>query len=242
MLSLVRASRISAAASACAAALALFALPSAKADNTYNDSITSIFGTGGNPAGGWAAQVDGGLTLALRAKNRTTGTITDDGFSTYTQTAGTIAGGLANWNIEFSISDPNLTTDGITYQVGFDTDPTAAQSITWVNALTSGAGDAYGTSATGNGAGTSSFVTGDTKVQNSENIEFLGQNPSLPGEYTYYLDAYNSSGVLIDSDHIQVNVVAAPDASSTLTLGALSFGFLLLPTVLRRFKLRSGQA
>jgi len=239
--SLARTSRISAAVSASAVALALLALPSAKADNTYNDTITAIFGSG-NPAGGWAAEVDPttGLTLALRAKNRTTGAINDDGSSTYTETAGTIAGGLANWNFEFSISDPNLTTDGITYQLGFDTDPTAGEAITWVNALAPAGGDAYGTSATASGHGTA-FAPGDTVAQNSENIAFAGQNPKLTGEYTYYLDAY-SGGVLVDSDKIQVNVVAASDASSTFALAALSFGLLLVPAALRRRNLLGGSA
>jgi len=244
MLSLARASRISAAASASVVALALFALPNAKADNTYNDTITSIFGSG-NPAGGWAAQVDpnnGGLTLALRAKNRTTGAINDDGTSNYTETTGTVAGGLANWNFEFSIYDPTLGTDGITYQLGFDTDPTAGQSITWINPLSSGGGDQYGTTSTASGAGAFTFVTGDTVVQNSENIKYTGQNPTQPGDYTYYLDAYNSSGTLIDSDQINVHVAAVPDASSTLALAALSFGLLLVPAALGRFKRLGSQA
>lgn len=232
----LQASKFAATLLVSAAAIAWLAVPSAKAnDTTYNDSITAIFGTG-NPAGGWTADVDGtdGITLALRGKGRSSGATTNDGAGDYSFAAGTLAGGYATWNYEFSIYDANLNTDGVTYQLGIDTDPSAAASLTWVNPLTVFGDDQYGTLATASGGGGLTFLTGDTIAQNSENIKFIGLNPNLAGEYTYVLDAYDAGGTLIDQASINVDVSTAPDASSTLVLAALGLGLVLLPTTLRR--------
>src|SRR5206468_6900736 len=61
----------------------------------YNENITAIFGTG-NPDTGWTADTENGLTLALRAKDRVTGSTSNlSGVYSFATAA---AGSRASWN------------------------------------------------------------------------------------------------------------------------------------------------
>jgi hypothetical protein len=65
-----------------------------------------------------------------------------------------------------------------------------------------------------------------TDYQDSSNIKYLGLDPNAGGQYSFELEAFQA-GALVGTDTINVSV-AAPDATSTVGLLALSLGGLAL--------------
>lgn len=200
-------------------------------------TITTIYGSG-NPDTGWTADTENGITLALRAKNRTNGATPTDGFGTYTFANAPAPRGL--WNYDFSISTGTAPLTTFTYQLKVDRDPTAGVLYTTVDPLSYWFDNSFGTAGTANGAGVEGpafmFAGSSTVVQNSQNITFgsypggalaLDQNAT----YDYQLLAFNGNGVQQASVSMKVVVGAGganvPDASSTLVLFGLCAAGLL---------------
>lgn len=183
----------------------------------FNAVITAIFG-GGNPDVGWNAETQNDVTVALRAKNRTTGDTThvDD---TYYMPVGFAPGSItrAAWNFEFSIRTGNGPVGQLDYYLLVDLDPSVGVNYNALNVLTTWTDNSFGNDATPNGGG---IEAGDQTVlantynilQQSQNIGFAvyGLNPLQNATYDYTLYAVEkgagSGGVRLASVTIQVVV------------------------------------
>ncbi|MEO5718850.1 MAG: VPDSG-CTERM sorting domain-containing protein [Chthoniobacterales bacterium] len=210
-------------------------VPSAWALN-YNQNVTAIFGTG-NPDTGWTTDVSDNLQVALRAKNRTTGDTTNVN-GVYSYATGTVSGGKAVWNFEFSVNSNfagtggNLADNSFQYVLFYDTDPSANDSLTSLN-LSLFPDNYYGDSSTANGAGISgsyALATSNSILQNSENFTFfpfLG-NPNVDGIYDYHLGVYSSTDLTFSnplaftSIRVIVGAPSVPDSGTTVALLGLS--------------------
>jgi hypothetical protein len=211
--------------------------------DSYNQSITAIFGAG-NPDTGWASDSGNGITLGLRGKNRDTGATPNVG-GIYTFAPGLNAGGTrALWNYEFSINSGTALLDSYDYFLGIDMDPSAGISYTYVNPFAAFNDNSFGNSATINGQGfegppasNSLLASSNTVVQNSQNIIFLGLNPFLNATYNYDLFAVAKGdgvgGAHLDDVAITVVVgsggAAVPEAGTSVMLlgaGLASLGLL----------------
>ncbi len=196
----------------------------------YNQNITAIYGTG-NPNGGWTTDSGSGLTLGLRAKNRTTGA-TPNVNGVYSFATGVVppANNRAIWNYEFSINSGASMLSAYDYYLSIDTNPALNVSFTTINPLAAFGDNSYGTGATANGQGLEgpavNFIGSNTIAQNSQNIVFIGLNPFLNATYNYDLYAVASgagvNGTRLASVGMQVVVgtggTAVPDAASTSLL------------------------
>jgi hypothetical protein len=203
--------------------------------DSYNQSITAIFGAG-NPDTGWAADSGSGITLGLRGKNRDTGA-TPNVAGLYTFATGLNAGGTrALWNYEFSINSGTANLSFYDYFLGVDLDSSAGISYSYVNPFAAFNDNSFGNSATLNGqgfegppAGNSLLASSNSVAQNSQNIVFLGLNPFLNATYNYDLFAV-AKGDGIDGTrlaNVGITVVvgsggaAVPEAgTSVMLLGA----------------------
>ncbi len=196
----------------------------------YNQNITAIFG-GGNPDTGWTTETAGGITLGLRAKDRTSGA-TPNVDGVYTFATAPAPRGL--WNYEFSINSGTAPLTAYTFLLSVDNDSSLGTSFTTINPLTYWGDNFYGTAATGNGLGDEGLFAvlgGNNQIaQNSQNITF-GDYPGgampleLNATYDYILTALDQAGNTIASVSIQVVVgnggARVPDAGSTFAfLGA----------------------
>jgi hypothetical protein len=164
---------------------------------SYNQNITAIFG-GGNPDNGWTTDSGAGVTLGLRAKNRSTGAIVNVN-EVYSYPVGTIppANNRAKWNWEFSINSgaANLAVD-YDYYVAVDVDPSQCVNYVVVDALANWSDNSYGNDGTLNGQGvegTAGVPDGLASVYNiaqqSQNLVFAGGNPNIDATYNYELFA-----------------------------------------------------
>ncbi len=177
-----------------ALALACISFTSLKGATSYNQNITSIFGSG-NPDTGWTVATAPEVELALRAKNRENAS-TANVNGTYQEPAGLQApnNNRARWNFELSIDSGASSLDTYSYYLVIDLDPSTSvtQSAT-VDVLSFWSDNSYGTSATLNGQGlegpASTYASTSTVVQQSQNIVFYGLNANLDATYTYTLYA-----------------------------------------------------
>lgn len=211
---------------------------------TYNDTITAIFG-GGNPATGWTSDSGSGITLALRAKNRTTGDTSNvNGVYSYADAPPT----RGRWNYEFSINSGTATLSAYDYYLSVDQDPSQGISYSTIAPLSHWVDNSFGTAGTGQGAGVepTNLLPGDpagfalalttyptlyTIAQNSQNITF-GDYPGgalpLAADATYSYELYavtkgaGASGTKLVDTTITVVVgkggAAVPETGSTLAL------------------------
>jgi len=211
--------------------------------DSYNQTITAIFGAG-NPDGGWTADSGTGITLGLRGKNRDTGATTNAS-GVYTFATGFNSGGTrARWNYEFSINSGTALLSNYDYFLGVDLDPSQGISYIYVDPFAAFNDNSFGNSGTLNGqgfegpaAGNAALATSNTIVQNSQNIVFLGLNPLLNATYNYDLFAV-AKGTGVNGDHLAdvgITVVvgnggnAVPDSgTSAILLGAGLVGFALV--------------
>lgn len=187
-------------------ALTIPQLTQAAPVTTENANITAIFGTG-NPNTGWQQVADSSanLILGLRAKDRTSGATPNDGAGTYSFASG------STWQIEFSVNNTGASLLSSTYKYLLQINGSPVDLSTFPD-------NAYGTSATANGAGTvGTFATEAAThniMQNSERNSFGFINDTADGTYTFELDVKNVDGVTIDSDTIHVQVGSVPDSGT----------------------------
>jgi hypothetical protein len=216
----------------------------------YNQSITAIYG-GGNPDTGWAADSGNGLTLGLRAKNRDTGdTPNTNGVYTFA-TGFNATNNRAVWNYEFSINSGKAMLSSYDYYLGVDMDPSQAISYTFFNPLAVFTDNSYGLSTTLNGQGAegsdatnSSLGLTNSIVQNSENIVFLGLDPTLNATYNYELFAV-AKGAGVDGaklDDVAITVVVGSGGSQVPDSGSSALLLALGVAGLAGFKLRRRKA
>lgn len=227
-------------------AVAALVAPAAFAD-TYNDSITAIFGSG-NPNTGWTSDSASGIELGLRAKNRTSGD-TSNVNGVYSFASAPPTRGL--WNYEFSINSDTSGTSGAgldRYDFFLAVDRDSSLGVQWsiVNPLTYWLDNSYGNNTTANGAGVEGPFAlaglGNNVAQNSQNITF-GDYPTFPqgslpleqnATYSYELFAVEkgagANGARIVDVGITVVVgnggAAVPDAGTTSALVGLALAGL----------------
>lgn len=166
--------------------------PIASAES-YDQTITAIFGSG-NPDTGWTTGTgEDGITLALRAKNRETGS-TANVSGTYYEPVGLQApnNNRARWNWEFSVDSGPVTLDQYDYYIGIDLDTPVGISHQIVD-VASFPDNSYGTAATLNGQGVegpaATFTGTNTIAQQSQNLVFWAQDPTVNATYDYELFA-----------------------------------------------------
>ena len=219
---------------------------------SYNQTITAIFGSG-NPNNGWTTDAGGGVTLGLRAKDRTSGAIVNAN-EVYSYPTGTIfvPNARAKWNWEFSINSGSANLD-VTYDyyVAIDRDPSQCINYLVVPALSSWNDNVYGNNSTANGSGvkgTAALLAQNNNIaQQSQNLVFAGGNPNIDATYNYELFAVAkgagpsgarvaSVGITVvvglggaadsDCDGIPDDIDACPhsDLSATVVIGGCDSG------------------
>ena len=222
--------------------------PSALALN-YDQTITAIFG-GGNPSGGWTTDVQSGIELGLRAKNRNTGD-TSNVNGTYSYATAPATRGL--WNYEFSINSDttgSVNLNAYEFYLGADRDASQAIDFAYVQPLFHWIDNSYGDNSTGTGAGDEPSDLGEyltfpslfNIAQNSQNITFgdypgggLALNPNATYSYELFAVANGagSAGARLASVSITVVVgqggAPVPEGGTSIALlglGALALGGL----------------
>src|SRR5687768_13908422 len=121
----------------------------------YDQNIIAIFGSG-NPDTGWTTDTDNGIVLALRGKDRVTGSTANNSgvYGPYaTGVVGSPPSVRATWNWEFSINSGQVNLSTYDYYVGIDTDRSQCINYTVVDAMTNWIDNSYGNNATANGQG-----------------------------------------------------------------------------------------
>lgn len=163
----------------------------------YNQNITAIFGSG-NPDTGWTADNGAnGITVALRAKNRTNGDTTNAS-GVYSFASAPPTRGL--WNYEFSINSGGVNLSTYDYYLSADGNPSGCITYTTVNPLMQWGDNSYGTNATLNGQGVEgtagspdNYADTYNVAQNSQNITFgdyPGGAQTLMPNATYSYELY----------------------------------------------------
>lgn len=196
----------------------------------YNQNIIAIFGTA-NPDTGWTTDTNNGITLALRGKDRATGSTANVNgvYGPYaTGLVGSPVPNRATWNWEFSINSGMVNLSAYDYYVGIDTDRSQCINYTVVDALTNWTDNSYGNNGTANGQGVegtsgppNDYATTFNIAQQSQNLVFVGGNALLPGTYSYELYAVEKgdgpAGVRLASVGITVVVGAGGDVCNVPT-------------------------
>lgn len=224
-------------------------------NGTGNVTGDVIFGSGnanGSFTGVTVDKLDNSpiLELALRGKLRYNGsqqpenTFNYDGVDTYTFISGNAPANKSIFNWEWSINTDVSGLGGVklndyTYMMSLDDDPTAGTNFSVafdpINVIC--ADHAFGSSSTGNGAGTegtcatyASLISNNSLAQNSWNQGYFGAKTGLGnGLFTYKLEAFDATGSSVGSTSINVQVGAVP-LPATLPLLAFAlggFGFIV---------------
>lgn len=214
--------------------LAVLALITAGAISTwaavaYGQNIVALFGSG-NPDTGWTANSANGITLALRGKDRVTGSTANTSGVYGPYALGTVPpnNNRATWNWEFSINSGSVLLNAYDYYVAIDSDRSQCINYTVVDALTNWNDNSYGFSTTPNGQGVEgtsglpdNYAAIYTIAQQSQNLVFVGGNPNLPGTYNYELYAVEKGdgpgGVRLASVGITVVVGSGGDVCNVPT-------------------------
>jgi hypothetical protein len=173
----------------------LLAAPCCVWAESYDQTITAIFGSG-NPDTGWTTDTANGITLALRGKDRVTGSTANSNgvYGPYATGVVPPNNNRAFWNWEFSINSgaENLSED-YDYYVAIDLDPSECVNYVVANALTNWSDNSYGNDTTPNGQGvegTAAVLASSNNIaQQSQNLVFVGGDPSLDATYNYELFA-----------------------------------------------------
>lgn len=215
----------------------------------FNDTQTAIFGSG-NPNGGWVTSTnsDLGVTVGLRAKDRTTGATPNDGNGTFTFATAPAPRGL--WNYEWLINtgETPLASANVTFFLSVDRDDSAGVSLYTINPLTYWFDNSYGTASTLNGQGVEGLFTTyggtNTIAQNSQNITFGGLTPypggalALSPNASYRIEVFGvAAGQGPDAPRVVIaginalvgnGGVAVPDSGSTFALLAVAIGGMVV--------------
>lgn len=204
--------------------LAALALASVSAQASYGNLAQppGVYFGSGNVNGNWTinANTSNGIELGLRVKNRQTGALLDGSTGTYFADPGTYAGGgiKARWNYEFSVNiGPHSFSDGLTFRLGVDHDPSAGQTFSWVDPQTYWSGD---------------NATVANGFQNSQNVGF-GDTPggafdvNQNGLYTFVLEGSDTNGrTFSTSMNVQVGAVPEPGTYALMLAGLGLLGFV----------------
>ena len=144
----------------------------------------------------------------------------DGSSGTYFADPGTYPGGgvKAQWNYEFSVNiGTHSFTEGLTFRLGVDHDPSAGVNYTWVEPQTHWADNA--TVANG--------------FQNSQNVGFAGTPGSAfdvnqNGLYSFVLEVRDTNERLLDSTamNVQVGAVPEPETYALLLAGLGGIGLV----------------
>lgn len=176
-------------------------------------------------------------------------TFNSNGDGTYSFNAGvapTQSFPTAEWSFEWSINSDydgstGINLDGLTYTLGLDSDPGLGQSfLTFdpINDVNGATGTvqwdhAIGNNTTGNGGGTAisnstanapgyaTLIAGNNVAQNSWKPHWFisGFDPTLDGQYDFYLAASDSSGQLARTD---MSIIVGAGASAVPVPGTIA--------------------
>ena len=219
----------------------------------YDQNVTPgvIMGSGiGN--GSFTVDRASGVELGLRGKTRYNasgvpdGTYNSNGDGTYTFEAGvapTQSFPTAVWSFEWSINSnydgTGVNLAGLTYELGVDSDPSAATSFTafdLINGINGNTGTVYWDHSIGDNstdqstdhiavdeADYASLISTYNVAQNSWKAHWFlaGFDPTVNGVYDFYLSASDPSGEVARTE-MQIIVVPEPAALSLMGLGGLA--------------------
>lgn len=211
--------------------------------NASPATITAIFGSGVGD-NDWTAQTDGGVTLALRARERfpnPTNNVPTDGSGTYTFSdlnAYSKYGfnNLSSWNFDFSINAGTATVASYIYRLGIDSSSSQAASFIDLDPLAVFDDNSFGNSGTGQGDGTDAtaatkagLAAANSIAQNSQNFGWLygAFDPTVNGTYSIYLAAFDQAGRQVTRTDITVVVGAGgtvPEPASLALVGVAALG------------------
>lgn len=209
----------------------------------YEDNVTTVFGTGGNPDGSYVSSItaDGVNKASVRFRERFTTNMNNDGLGTYQFALGTSV------NFDFSTITTADNLSGKSFSLRLDTDPGPGQTWLTVDPSTLYIDNAFGDNGVtpSNGAGplqTGTYAmfggTYDT-MQNSQNVSWYGINTNIAGTYDLEYSFSDTQGSRneqsIAGARLQIGAPASsvPDSGSSLALGGIAFG--LLGAAKRRF-------
>lgn len=217
----------------------------------FEQDRVAIFGSG-NPNGSWVidSNVQEGVEVGLRAKNRTDGTMPNNGAGEFHFPTGvTPSTTRALWNLEylanvnmFGLTGRVLSDIGLLMEV--DLDPSQGQNFLSYPLLFVHTDSSLGDNTTLNGQGVEDGNFGAWNIaQGSQNITFfpfLG-DPFLDATYDYRLSAYELDGSLLASTSIRVVVgegggpaKGVPDGGTTIAM----LGLVLTGLGLARRKMK----
>ena len=201
----------------------------------YDQNVTPdvIFGSG-NANGSFTVDRANDIELGLRGKLRYNAsgnpenTFNSNGDGTYSFDAGiapTQSSPTAVWSFEWSINSDytgaaGRNLNGLTYTLGIDSDPSMGTSWNTFDPINVPFADhSIGNNSTANGAGAEatdsasylSLINSNNVAQNSWKAHWfiLGLDPTVDGQYDFYLAAFDNSGQLARTD-MSVIVGAGP--------------------------------
>jgi hypothetical protein len=243
------------------AVLSMAALASvAQAAESYDQTITAIFGSG-NPDGGWTVSESSGgeVVLGLRGKERIGGAFNNanDVYTFDAGLVGTPTPNRATWNWEFSVATPGGDLDNYTYSLAVDMDGSQGTSFLMLDPMTAWTDSSFGETGLMNGAVSSLANGGGIEyanaaaylvgggyggfevMQNSQNIVFYGLDAFANSTFDYVLSAFDGNELIAQAS-IQVIVgqggepVANPVPEPSTVIGGTLLGALALGRLAKR--------
>jgi hypothetical protein len=205
-------------------------------DQNVNEPGPGVFYGSGNVNGSWTVDVENGIELGLRTKQRypSANVFNSNGDGTYSWTdttgLGPIGSNRASWNYDFSlnVASTGSALSDFAFKLYIDSDPSAGHTWKVIDPSAIGDNDTFG----------------NAYAQNSENPRFSaeglpGYDNTIAGTYDFALFALDSSGTVLAETYMRVNVnggTAAgtfngnvPDAgSSALLLGSAASALAFL--------------